>query len=73
VVQELVVVEGPVAGDCLAREAEQEDDQEEDREAVVADEAHRGLLVMQQADGDEVAEARDDEHQVGDEHGAHQA
>jgi hypothetical protein len=29
--------------------------------------------VMQQADGDEVAEARDDEHQVGDEHGAHQA
>ena len=64
------MVEGAVPGDGLADEARQEDREEEDRQAVVAEEAHRGLLVVQQADGDEVAEAGDDEHEVGDEHRA---
>ena len=72
VVQELVVVEGPVAGDGLAGEAGRKMARKKIERLLSRTKRIVRLLVVQQADGDEVAEPRDDEHQVGDEHRAHQ-
>ena len=67
--RERLGVERVHADERLRHEREQEDRPEEERERVLADEAH--CSAVREPDRPEVSERRGDEHEIDGEDGAH--